>query len=453
MAETKDIPHLVSEIITAGLQLQLQPADLAFLAALHFWKDQESQPEFGEDELHVVYEVIDRTQLDSSEETRRQRCNHVIRRFLDQHLLLCLEGSGQRAHAYLLTPMAEQIVESVCSGFDASRTALSTLFMTVNSHLREIRDAAETGGNEPFWRLQVEAPLEITVRQLVTTIDHRQRQLDREAVDTRKTVVAMLKQDWQDAISRCETLLEDTQERLQDLQQLLLANCQEARRLLESIAATADSAGRNRALDAITRLEQHLDRIEHWSGERLEHWEGFHLRAHQYLRQFINMDERKALSERLLDALKRYRELPWSLNTIAAEPLPRLREIEPPPEQRVTARIILDEESVIDSDDQDSLRREISLWLDAVTASRGTLPTYEEAMSELAGRYPLHRLFSVAGWLFEAMTERGSARHHKQVPETRWHPIVEDLEVESLSLTLRQPAHTTATEEATVVGE
>ena len=434
MSVQQNIPELVGTILSKGLQLQLQPEDLAFLTALRFWKDSESQPEFNEDELHVVHQSVDRMCLDSLPETRQRRCNEVIRRMLEQHLLICLEGSEHRAHAYLVTPLAEQIVDSVTTGLEASKIALSTLFMTVSSHLQEIRDAAANGGNEPYWALQVEAPLDITVSQLITAIDHRQRQLDREAVDTRKDVVELLKQDWQNAMSRCEHLLTSTQERLQDLQKLLLASCHTLRELLENIARSGEAAEHFGAVSSVLRLEQHLDRIEHWSTERLDHWESFHHRVHQYLRQFINMDERKALMERTLDSLRNYRQQPWHLVCTANEPLLRLREMAAPQPEVEKARVIHDEGTATDIEDLDALREEIKHWLQQKTEQYQRLPSYEEALAELAGVWPRAKLHLVAGWLFDAITQMGYCSDQQHIPDSQWFEIIPDFEAETLSL-------------------
>lgn len=434
MPVSQDIPALVSKILTEGRQIQLQPVDLAFLAALRFWKDNESQPEFSEDELHVVYQTVDRIQLDSLDDSRQRRCNQAIRRLLEQHLLICLEGSEHRSHAYLVTPLAEQIVDSVSTGLEASHIALSTLFMTVSSHLTEIRDAAAQGGSHQFWKLQIEAPLDITVSQLITAIDHRQRQLDREAVQTRSEVVELLKQDWQNAMSRCEHLLTTTQSRLQDLQKLLLASCHELRHLLEAIAKYSELYERFTVVNSVLRLEQHLDRIEHWSSERLEHWETFHHRVHQYLRQFINMDERKALMERTLEAVQHYQQLPWYLHCVSEENLIRLREIQPPAETDDRAQIIHDEGAVTDVEDIDALRQEIKHWLQQKTAIEQQLPSYEEALAELAREWPLHKLHLVAGWLFEAMTQLGHQQDQHRIPDQQWYEIIPEFEAETLSL-------------------
>ena len=434
MSVQQNIPQLVGTILAKGLQLQLQPEDLAFLTALRFWKDSESQPEFNEDELHVVHQSVDRLCLDSLPETRQRRCNEVIRRMLDQHLLICLEGSEHRAHAYLVTPLAEQIVDSVSKGLEASKIALSTLFMTVASHLQEIRDAAENGGNEPYWKLQVEAPLDITVSQLITSIDHRQRQLDREAVDTRKDVVELLKQDWQNAMSRCEHLLTNTQARLQDLQKLLLASCHTLRELLDSISRSSEAVQHFGAVNSVLRLERHLDRIEHWSTERLDHWESFHHRVHRYLRQFINMDEHKALMERTLDSVRNYQHQPWHLIFTADEPLLRLREMAAPQPDIEKAREIHDEGTVTDIEDIDALREEIKQWLLQKTEQYQRLPSYEEALAELAGEWPVAKLHLAAGWLFEAMTQMGHHRDPHKIPDSQWYEIIPDFEAETLSL-------------------
>ncbi len=434
MPVSQDITALVSKILTQGLQIQLQPADLAFLAALRYWKDTESQPEFNEDELHVVYQTVDRIQLDRLNDSCQRRCNEAIRRLLEQHLLICLEGSEHRAHAYLVTPLTEQIVDSVSTGLEASQIALSTLFMTVSSHLNEIRDAAKDGGNDPFWKLQIEAPLDITVSQLITAIDHRQRQLDKEALQTRSEVVELLKQDWQNAMSRCEHLLMTTQERLQDLQKLLLASCHELRHLLEAIAKYSELYERFNVLDSVLRLEQHLDRIEHWSGERLEHWETFHHRVHQYLRQFINMDERKALMERTLENIRNYQALPWYLLCSSEDNLMRLRDVQPPLEIEDRAQIIHDEDEVTSVEDVEALRQEIKHWLQQKVTINQQLPSYEQALTELAGEWPLHKLHLVAGWLFEAMTALGHQHNRQQIPDQHWQEIIPEFEVETLAL-------------------
>ncbi|WP_257295216.1 hypothetical protein [Endozoicomonas sp. YOMI1] len=444
MTASKKIPSLISTILTQGISLKLQPADLAYLAALRYWKETESQPEFSEEELHVVFQSVEKARLDDDHrDDSSKRCNEVIRRLLQQHLLICLEGGEQRNHAYLITPLSEQIVDSVCIGMEASREALSTLFMTVASHLREIRDSAEQGGNEPFWKLQVEGPLNITVNQLVTSIDHRQRQLDQEAINTRKEVVELLKQDWQNSISQCEQLLTSTQSHLQDLQRLLLASCHELRSLLEAISRYCEQSQRNDAINIVLRLEQHLDRIEHWSGERMNHWEGFHHRVHQYLRQFVTMDERKALMERVREGIRNYQAMRWYLRYTHAEPLVRLRDIEPPQPKESLARVIHDEGDPASIEDFDALKQQVKYWLVDQQNQTGHLPSYEQALEQLASQWPMEKLHLVAGWLFSALTEMGHQQHQQHITDSQWHPVMPTIApefyVERLRLTPNSP--------------
>lgn len=442
MPAQRHIPSLISNILTQGISLKLQPADLAYLTALRFWKETESQPEFSEDELYVVFNSVEKTRVDCSGEEASQRCNEAIRRLLQQHLLICLEGGEQQNHAYLITPLSEQIVDSICVGMEASREALSTLFMTVASHLREIRDSAADGGNEYFWKLQIETPLDITVNQLVTAIDHRQRQLDREAVNTRQEVVELLKQDWQNSISQCEQLLTSTQSHLQDLQQLLLASCHDLRSLLDTIAKYCEQADRINAVNSILRLEQHLDRIEHWSSQRMTHWEGFHHRVHQYLRQFVTMDERKALMERVREGIRHYQHTPWYLCYNSEEPLTRLRDIEPPQPKENRAQVIHDEGEPTSIEDFDALKEQVKAWLENERVHNGDLPSYEQALAELATQWPMDKLHMVAGWLLSAITEIAFQKEPTEIPDTQWHPIVPDFYAESLRLDLNQTGHT-----------
>ncbi|MGB0360389.1 MAG: hypothetical protein ACPGEF_03145 [Endozoicomonas sp.] len=445
MPTSTSIPSLISTILTQGISLKLQPADIAYLAALRYWKETESQPEFSEDELHVVFHNVEKARLDDSNDDASKRCNDVIRRLVEQHLLICLEGGERRSHAYLITPLTEQIIDFVCIGMEASREALSTLFMTVASHLREIRDSAELGGNEPFWKLQVEAPLNITVNQLVTSIDHRQRQLDQEAINTRKEVVELLKQDWQNSISQCEQLLASTQAHLQDLQQLLLASCHNLRSLLEAISLYCEQSQRSGAVSSVIRLEQHLDRIEHWSGERMNHWEGFHHRVHQYLRQFITMDERKALMERIREGIRTYRDTPWYVRYSHEDPLIRLRNIELPQPKESLAQVIHDEGSLISIEDFDALKQQVREWLVELQKQSGCLPSYEQALEQLANKWPIEKLHMVAGWLFGALTEMGHQQHQHEIADSRWHSVLPEIApefyVECLSLAPNSPQH------------
>ncbi|WP_257264696.1 hypothetical protein [Endozoicomonas sp. ONNA2] len=443
MPAPKNIPSLISTILTQGISLKLQPADLAYLAALRYWKETESQPEFSEEELHVIFHNVEKARLDENSDDSSKRCNDVIRRLVEQHLLICLEGGEQRHHVYLITPLTEQIIDSVCVGMEASKEALSTLFMTVASHLVEIRDSAKIGGNEPFWKLQVEAPLNITVNQLVTSIDHRQRQLDQEAINTRKKVVELLKQDWQNSISQCEQLLTSTQSHLQDLQQLLLASCHQLRSLLDAISLYCESSQRSNAVNSAIRLEQHLERIEHWSCQRMNHWEGFHHRVHQYLRQFVTMDERKALMERVREGVRNYRDMPWYARYTHEEPLTRLRDIEPPQPKENLAQEIHDEEHLTSIEDLDALKQQVKEWLVEHHKQTGNLPSYEQALEQLASQWPMEKLHMVAGWLFSALTEMGHQQHQQQIADSQWHPILPEIApdffVERLSLTPNSP--------------
>jgi chromosome partition protein MukF len=172
----------------------------------------------------------------------------------------------------------------------------------------------------------VVGPLRVTVGELVTGIERRQRGLDLRQEEFQAEIRRLLEVDWFGAIERCHSLLESTSVTLRELNELLLRDTSALLSLLHDIEELAADSGASEAEAAVLRVIDQVDRIAAWGGARQRAWSEYFQYVHRYLRDVVRLDPSRALSQRLRDQLAG-RGARFSLSLAAAPPLRLLREV------------------------------------------------------------------------------------------------------------------------------
>jgi chromosome partition protein MukF len=248
----------------------------------------------------------------------------------DQKLLARVDGAGLlRAGEFALTPLAAAIVESFLEDETLTRENLTVLTRSLRVSLGEILIRANEARAPEDWQASVEAPLRVTVSDLVSGIERRQRSLDLEQQAFQTQIAKLLESDWFGAVDQCLDLLESTSRTLAELNEILLRDAHELSSLLQDIQEVAVSALAERAEAAVQRVMEQVDRISAWGAARQRAWSEYYQYVHRYLCDVVRLDPSRALIERLREQLSQHVSRPFALS-VAAAPAPRLlREIEP----------------------------------------------------------------------------------------------------------------------------
>src|SRR3954470_12932002 len=325
----KDPQIVLAALARSHPVLELGTLDLCFLAALHLQAEGAALSAFNEDKLSEVFEQVCAL-VEPRAENPRRRATHAIQRLRDQKLLARVDGAGVlRAGEFALTRLAASIVESYLEDESLTRENLSQLTRSLRSSLAEILTRAAEAQDASDWKNWVEAPLRVSVSDLVSGIERRQRSLDLEQQAFQAQIATLLESDWFGAVDQCLELLEPTSRTLAELNEILLRDAHELSSVLQDIQEVAVRAGAEGAEAAVQRVMEQVDRIRAWGAARQRAWSEYYQYVHRYLCDVVRLDPSRALIERLREQLSKHTTRPFAL-AVAAAPAPRLlREIEP----------------------------------------------------------------------------------------------------------------------------
>lgn len=340
-----DPNRLIASLMRDQVHLDLKTADICFLAGLYLRADKAGLESFEEDLLIDQFEQIcDIVEPDA--ENPRKRATHAIQRLRDQRMLARVDGAGiVRAGEYALTRLAAAVIEYFLTDEALTRESLTLLTGTLRAQLAEVLAAARKARDDEAWRGSIIGPLRITVGELVSGIERRQRGLDAQQEEIQEEISALLSADWFNAVDRCQALLDATTTTLRELNEILLQDAHHFVALLQDIQAHASAAGNAEADEAAQRVIEHVDRIAAWGGARQRAWSEYYQHVHRYLRDVVRLDPDRALSQRLRDQIAGWPDRPFHLLAAHTDSICLLRPLEGRIERPPVARPRTDREA------------------------------------------------------------------------------------------------------------
>jgi len=341
MHSLTDLHRVLGALHQARACLDLDTAHLCYLIALRFRAAHGNLASFTEDDLVDLYlQVCELVEPDAV--NPRKRATHAVQHLRDHRLLSRVDGAGLvRAGEYALTRLAVAIVDFFVEDETLTRESLVVLTRALTSQLGAVLAEARKAETEASWRSGVVEPLRVTVRDLVTGIERRQRGMDAQQEEVRQRIAALLEMDWFAAVGDCEQLLEDTAATLRELNEVLLRDSAHLQALLQDIEQAAGAAGVDPAVAQSQQVQEQLERVAAWGGDRQRAWSDYYQFVQRYLRSVVRMDPDRAVSHRLREQIRGWLDRPFALFA-AGEPSIRLlrddrHEVDRPPVARAHA--------------------------------------------------------------------------------------------------------------------
>jgi chromosome partition protein MukF len=230
-----DPDRILAAVAQRGLSLELGTLDLCFVVALHVRAEGAQLASFSESQLEEVFESVCAAVQPEADHLKR-RATHTIQRLRDQRMLARVDGQGVvRTGEYALSRLATGIVEFFLEDDVLTRESLTVLMRTLTSTIGAVLEAARRAQTPEEWRDGVVGPLRVTISDLVTGIERRQRGLDLQQEDFQSEIRRLLESDWFGALDRCQALLESTSATLRELNDVLLRDGSQLQVLLHDI--------------------------------------------------------------------------------------------------------------------------------------------------------------------------------------------------------------------------
>lgn len=424
-----DPNRLIASLHRSTAALKLDTPDLCFLVALRARAESALLASYEEDVLIDVFEQICEI-TDPGADNPRKRATHAIQRLREQRLLARVDGAGLvRAGAYTMTRLATAVADFFFEDEALTRESLTVLTGALKAQLAQVRSAAQKAETPDAWRAEVVAPLKITVRDLASGIEGRQRGLDLQQEEIRERIGALLQDDWFRAVETCEELLETTAATLRELNEVLLRDAGHLQALLQDIEQLA--AERCAALEATEVAEavqdaaEHVDRVSAWGTDRQRAWSEYYQYVQRFLRDVVRLDPDRALSQRLRDQLAAWPDCPFALVTARAPSIRLLREIEAYVDRPPVVQPRRDRESPPEQLPPDLRPAEQEDRVRAALAA-GAM-TLSEVLRAVLPRIPEEARFVAAGRISAQVAVEAHPRSERERP---WVEVAGDLRVE-----------------------
>ena len=336
--DASDPNRLLLALADRHIGLELGTLDLCFVSLLYLRSQGGAATAFQEEQLIEIFEAVCEL-IEPGAEQRRRRATHAIQRLRDQRMLSRVDGAGfLRAGEFALTRLASGIAEFFLSDDALTRETLAVLTKSLLSSLCEIREAARRADSPEAWHTHVLGPLQVTVSDLASGIERRQRGLDLQQESVQKKIGELLAADWFGAVARCQSLLEETSATLSELNEMLLRDTHQLQAVLQDIEETAVQADSAVAQHAAARVMEQLDRIAAWGSARQRAWSEYYQYVHRYLRDVVRLDPSRALTQRLRDQMTRKTGRAFALMVARASSMQVLRDVVVAPERPAVKR-------------------------------------------------------------------------------------------------------------------
>ena len=423
--EITDPSRVIASLARDQVNLELKTVDLCFLTGLYLKADKAALASFEEDVLIDMFEQVC-DYVEPGAENPRKRATHAIQRLREQRMLARVDGAGfVRAGDYALTTLAASVVQYFLTDEALTRESLTLLTGTLSAQIAEVLAAAKKATDDESWHINVSGPLRITVSELVSGIERRQRGLDAQQEEMRAEIAKLLQSDWFSAVERCQLLLDATTSTLNELNEILLRDTHLFVALLQEIQERASVTGRREAEETVQRVIEHVDRIAVWGIARQKAWSEYYQYVHRYLRDVVRLDPDRALSQRLRDQTAGWPASPFFLLVAHAPSIQLLRALEAhidrPPVARTRTEREVDPEWVEPEDDHADVKALVAQAIDEGAA------TLVEVLSSVLPRLPEQLQYAVAGRVADAVGRLARVRSERERP---WTAVLSRLEVE-----------------------
>ncbi len=419
------LPELIDWIKSREFSLSLSTERLAFLLAISIYNSEQSiDGELLESDLVDLFRYVS-VSFEQAESTLAQRANNAINDLVKQRFLNRFSSDfTEGLSIYRLTPLGVGIADYYVRQREFSTLRLSIQLSIVADEIERASNAAEEDGDERFWRSQVFAPLKYSVAEIFDSIDLSQRVMDENQQQIRDRIAQLLSQNWHEAISSCEQLLDETSVSLRELQDTLNAAGDKLQSQLLRIQSCL--IGRN-DLDfvdsLIINLQNKLDRIISWGQQSIDLWIGYDRHVHKFIRTAIDMDKNRVFGQRLRKSIQGYFDDPWMLYFARAESMLDLRDDELAFNDADAVGELpaeLEYESL--SDVQEQIIEAMQAHLMPYREQNKRLDLSEILRDQLA-KYPESRHFDVARIIVDQAVKLGMASQDRQAVYPQWQAI------------------------------
>lgn len=326
--EPTSLSQLMLDCLEDKLHISLNPFEFAFLSGLVTYTQSEASLRLSEDEIHNVYATLDETQ-GGLLETRNQRADNLLKRLMEQKLILRLTTfSQEESGIYRMTSLASSIISSYRRQQELTKQSLEELFSQIEVFLKQIAEKAKVAPeDETDWNRGVYSPIRNIVVTLIESIEQRQSGLEQAQIKTQRSFEEMYQNaDSLAGIATCERLLSSVADKLKELNRAMMDGAGLLKALILQVEEFSELLNQDKTVELCRYIYESLDQVIEWAQLSGKKWSQYYQNAHEFLRSAIRIDQRRAFAQRLRNNISEYDKDPWQLLICQAPTFVALKE-------------------------------------------------------------------------------------------------------------------------------
>lgn len=323
-----EILEIIQSILDDEMSVNLLPKDIALLVMIRHAIDtgEGSSLSIPYSSIQALHSRIDDLSQDWNQGAERRLSESILRLSKAECLVRAdMMRLGQTSDSeYQLTPVGEAISDWRVASFEFSGEPLTAIFRTFTLNLLKISEDAEKALTEEDWEINVVQAIRHGLKSLLMSIQHHQKDLDRQHTILREFVPTLLTQGSEISINQCESQLSQVIKTINDLQEVVLISTNKSYSLIDKILDFAKNDNPNGVVSVCDELLRRIQNIDQWTSQRAISWMEHHNVVHNFLRTIVRVDRQR----RVTDALKRSVSVVpcWSIELVDEPKFVRMRE-------------------------------------------------------------------------------------------------------------------------------
>lgn len=323
-----EILEIVQSILDDEMSVNLLPKDIALLVMIRHAIDsgEDSSLSIPYSSIQALHSRIDDLGQDWNQGAERRLSESILRLAKAECLVRAdMMRLGQTADTeYQLTPVGEAISDWRVASFEFSGEPLTAIFRTFTVNLLKISEDAEKALTEDDWDMNVVQAIRHGLKSLLLSIQHHQKDLDRQHTILREFVPTLLTQGSEISINQCESQLSQVIKTINDLQEVVLISTNKSYALIDKILELAKKDNPKGVVPVCDELSRRIQNVDQWTTQRATSWMEHHNVVHNFLRTIVRVDRQR----RVTDALKRSVSVVpnWSIELADEPKFVRMRE-------------------------------------------------------------------------------------------------------------------------------
>jgi chromosome condensin MukBEF complex kleisin-like MukF subunit len=416
------IADVVAAIRDADSHLDLNSLHLSCLAILYLRQSEsDNGTYFSVQDIEDAYEracALHHIPVESLSKT----VTHLIDRYRKQNIFILVDGSNFHANPeYTFSHIGASLGTIFSERLNIRVESFVSLADAIISKLNDILSEARSSSDRQHWEKHVMLPLETVARELMHSIELRQKSFDDETEKTKARIADLLEKEWIHVIHECEEMIGNITDTFHELYCVIQPATEQMELALEELAELARGQGFADSVDRIRVSENKVQLLSLWATKSFSASSKYYQRMHGFIQSVVRTDPNRIVAGNLTKQIAGWFDNPFYLLIPDEGTIVEPGEFEmgeAPVKKTVSFTYVRQEEQ----DESDAKRREAEQRRleELVDDALKHFPERLSAICERVGKhYQTDQHYGLIGRIAQAVSKRAlikfEYRHEKRV--------------------------------------